>query len=189
MSGQNLNNDDGGWQQDGRPASGGWQGTGPESGTWQQAGGPAAGGTGQGERPAAADAGQPTTEIPRPTVAPAPAAPYGEPYARVPYGADPQDGVPRYGSVPPSAVPVGSTPQGKKKWWTFPRLLVAAGIAVILAGGGGGAIGYAVGNAAPHHQLGQRARLGTGGYGRHVPGSGLGGEQGGTQPTQGATNP
>ena len=175
MAGQNVDNDDdGGRQRDG----------------WQQGGWPAAGGadapTAQVPRPAVAP--PPTVQVPRPAVAPGPVAPYGS--------------VPQYGAVPPaganggpyaaSPAPVtgGSASGSRKKRWSFPRLLVAAGIAVILAGGGGGAIGYAVGNAAgSHHQFSQRARLGTGGYGRHIPGSGQGGGQSGSQPTQGTTNP
>ena len=185
-NGGDNNNDDGGGRQ--RDA---WAGTGGED--------------------------RPTAQIPRPTVVPGSDARYGGvPQRGVPQHGVPQYGVPQYGAVntgdgssatfgavppagqgagpypgtPSAPVPGGSAPGARKKWWTFPRLLVAAGIAVILAGGGGGAIGYAVGNAAgSHHQFSQRARLGAGGNGRRVPGSGQGGGQGGSRPTQGATNP
>jgi len=89
----------------------------------------------------------------------------------------------------PHAGPQPGTP-AKKKWWSLPKILVAAGIAVLLAGGGGAAIGYSMGKTDGTHQAAQRFQNGrpngANGQGRR------GGGQG--QPTApstpgGGTNP
>lgn len=66
----------------------------------------------------------------------------------------------------------------KKRWWSTPKILVAAGIAVLLAGGGGAAVGYSVGKSEAAQQFSQRFQNGNGrpngagGQGRRSPGPG-----------------
>lgn len=64
----------------------------------------------------------------------------------------------------------------RKKWWSLPKVLVAAGIAVLLAGGGGGVIGYSLGKTDATRQVGQRFQNGrpngANGQGRRGPGQG-----------------
>lgn len=63
---------------------------------------------------------------------------------------------------PQAAPPAGSAPgfPAKKKWWSVPKVMVAAGIAVLLAGGGGGVIGYSVGKSDATRQAAQRFQNG-----------------------------
>ncbi|MBT2531682.1 hypothetical protein J7E83_06015 [Arthrobacter sp. ISL-48] len=64
----------------------------------------------------------------------------------------------------------------KKRWWSTPKILVAAGIAVLLAGGGGGAIGYSMAKSDAAQQFSQRFPNGrpggANGQGRRAPGTG-----------------
>ena len=64
--------------------------------------------------------------------------------------------------VPQAGPPAGYAPgfPVKKKWWSLPKILVAAGIAVLLAGGGGGAIGYTLGKTDATRQVAQRFQNG-----------------------------
>jgi hypothetical protein len=84
---------------------------------------------------------------------------------------------PRAGYAPESPV--------KKRWWSTPKILVAAGVAVLLASGGGVAIGYSVGKSEAAQQFSQRFQNGrpngAGGQSRRSPGPGQ------AQPTAPAT--
>jgi hypothetical protein len=89
--------------------------------------------------------------------------------------------------TPHPAAPAGNAPGSavKKKWWSMPKLLVAAGLAVLLAGAGGGAIGFAMGKSDAAQQFSQRLQNGrpngATGQGRRSPGPGQ------AQPTSPAT--
>ncbi|MCX6499651.1 MAG: hypothetical protein NTU93_12780 [Arthrobacter sp.] len=80
--------------------------------------------------------------------------------------------------VPPLGTPAGYAPglPVKKKWWSLPKVLVAAGIAVLLAGGGGAAIGYSMGKTDATRQVAQRFQNGrpngANGQARRGPGQG-----------------
>ncbi|GAA2136674.1 hypothetical protein GCM10009825_22140 [Arthrobacter humicola] len=79
-------------------------------------------------------------------------------------------------AVPQAGPPAVSAPEFplKKKWWSMPKVLVAAGIAVVLAGGGGGYIGYSWGKSDAQHQFTQRSQNGrpngANGQARRAPG-------------------
>lgn len=64
--------------------------------------------------------------------------------------------------VPQAGPPAGYAPgfPVTKKWWRLPKVLVAAGIAVLPAGGGGGAIGYSLGKTDAARQVAQRFQNG-----------------------------
>ncbi|MDQ0633505.1 hypothetical protein QFZ40_001414 [Arthrobacter pascens] len=82
--------------------------------------------------------------------------------------------------------PTGHAPvsPGKRGWWSIPKILIAAGVAVLLAGGGGGAIGYSMAKSEAAQQFSQRFQNGrqNGANGqRRAPGTGR------SQPTDPAT--
>jgi hypothetical protein len=98
-------------------------------------------------------------------------------------------------AVPQAGPPAGSSPgfPAKKKWWNMPKVLVAAGIAVLLAGGGGGFIGYSWGKSDAQHQMTQRLQNGrpngASGQARRSPGQGQGQTKPTAPSTPGAGNP
>lgn len=95
---------------------------------------------------------------------------YPDHVAGAPFAAHQSPQVPPTMPVPqagPQPAPQAGTPTGngpglsvKRKWWSLPKVLVAAGIAVLLAGGGGAAIGYSMGKADATRQVAQRFQNG-----------------------------
>lgn len=87
---------------------------------------------------------------------------------------------PRFEQVPPypGAEPGAATPR-RRSFWTVPKALLAAGIAVLLAGGGG-AVGYSMGQADAAHKISQRFQNRRFGGQRQggLPGEGIQGGQG-----------
>lgn len=83
-------------------------------------------------------------------------------------------------SMPQTGPQAGYAPgfPAKKKWWSLPKVLMAAGIAVLLAGGGGAALGYTLGKSDATRQVAQRFQNGrpngANGQARRGPGPGSG---------------
>lgn len=134
-------------------------------------------------------------------VSSASAAPvWGTPGPTYPGNGSAGPGIPGPGTPGPGAPGPGRP--AKRSWWSLPKVLVAAGLAVLLAGGGGAAIGYSMGKSDAAHQAAQRFQNGRqggfngqgrrGGQGQPTaPGSQNGsqdGGQGGGSPS-GGTNP